>query len=294
MGAHAAARVGDLRQSRDRRDPPRRGDGHLRHPRLRRQAAAAALRRPAVPRRLHQPLSARGLPREVRHRRDARHPLRQEADHAEDPDHHRRHELRLAVGAGQGGARARRLGGGHLDHDRRRRHDAGGARALLAAGLPGAALALRHGARPAAQGRRHRGGGRAGRQARRRRHAAGPEDLRARRRDAHAAGRHRPALGLPASGLDRPRRSGDQDRGAARDHRLGEADLRQGRRRAALLRHRAGGEGRRRRGGARRHAGRHGGDAGRVHRALRHPHAGGHPPGRAAPCRSSTCIARCS
>ena len=33
-------------------------------------------------------------------------------------------------GAGQGGARPRRLAGGHLDHDRRRRHDRGGARAL--------------------------------------------------------------------------------------------------------------------------------------------------------------------
>ena len=47
---------------------------------------------------------------------------------------------------------------------------------------------------------------RAGRQARRRRHAARAEDLPARRQDAHAAGRHRPALGLPASRLDRPRR----------------------------------------------------------------------------------------
>ena len=65
---------------------------------------------------------------------------------------------------------------------------------------------------------------------------------------------------------------------AARDHRLGEADLRQGRRLAALLRHRAGGEGRRRRRGARRHAGRHRGDPGSVHRACRHPDAGRHPP----------------
>ena len=70
-------------------------------------------------------------------------------------------------------------------------------------------------------------------------------------------------------GLDRPRRSRDQDRGVARDHRLAEADLRQGRRLAALLRHGAGGQGRRRRDRARRHAGRHGGDAGRVHRACR-------------------------
>ena len=42
--------------------------------------------------------------------------------------------------------------------------------------------------------------------------------------------RHRPAQRLPAPGLDRSRRPRDQDQGAARDHRLGEADLRQGRR----------------------------------------------------------------
>ena len=58
------------------------------------------------------------------------------------------------------------------------------------------------------------------------------------------AGRHRPALGLPAPGLDRSGRSRDQDPGAARDHRLGKADLCQGRRGAALLRHGAGGQGR--------------------------------------------------
>ena len=50
-------------------------------------------------------------------------------------------------------------------------------------------------------------------------------------------GRHRPALRLPASGLDRPRRPHHQDPGAARDHRLGEADLCEGRRDPALFRH---------------------------------------------------------
>ena len=44
------------------------------------------------------------------------------------------------------------------------------------------------------------------------------------------------------TGSRRPR---DQDRRAARDHRLGEADLHQGRRHAALLRHRPRSEGRR-------------------------------------------------
>ena len=72
----------------------------------------------------------------------------------------------------------------------------------------------------------------------------GQKIIRPRRRDAHAAEGHRPALGLPSSRLDRAGRSRDQDPRTARDHRLGKADLRQGRRRAALLRHGAGGEGR--------------------------------------------------
>ena len=95
--------------------------------------------------------------------------------------------------------------------------------------------------------------------------------------DAQPARGHRPALRLPASRLDRTRRSRDQDRGAARDHRLGEADLRQDRRVAALLRHRARGEVGRRRRRPRRHAGRHRGDPGSLHRACRHPDACRHP-----------------
>ena len=135
--------------------------------------------------------------------------------------------------------------------------------------LPVPAVALRHEPEGPAPGRRDRGGRRPGREAGRRRHAARAEDFRPRRRDAHAAQGHRPALGLPAPGLDGPGRSGDQDPRAARDHRLGKADLRQDRRRAALLRHGARGEGGRRRGGSRRHAGRHGGHPGGVHRACR-------------------------
>ncbi len=69
----------------------------------------------------------------------------------EDPDHDRRHELRRAVRARQGGARARRERGRHVDHDRRRRHDAGGARPLRPARLPAAAVALRHEPRRPAQ-----------------------------------------------------------------------------------------------------------------------------------------------
>ncbi len=59
----------------------------------------------------------------------------------------------------------------------------------------------------------------------------------------------------PAARLDRARRPRDQDPGAAGDHRLGEADLRQGRRHPHLLRRAAGREGRRRRRGGRRHQG---------------------------------------
>jgi hypothetical protein len=44
---------------------------------------------------------------------------------------------------------------------------------------------------------------------------------------------------LPPSRLDRPGRSCDQDPGAARDHRLGKADLCEGRRDASLLRRQA-------------------------------------------------------
>ena len=225
-----AARVGDLRPRRDRRDPARRARGHLRHPRLGRQAPRAALRRPAVPRRERVALPARGLPRALRHRRRARHAPRDEAAAPRHPDHDRGHELRRALGAGQGGARPRRDRDGHEHDDRRRRHDARGARALEDARLPAAALALRHEPRRPAPRRRDRGRRRPGRQAGRRRDAARPEDLRPRRRDARPAEGHRPAQRLPAPRLDRPRRPRDQDRGAARDHRLGEADLRQDRR----------------------------------------------------------------
>ena len=106
-------------------------------------------------------------------------------------------------------------------------------------------------------------------------HAAGPEDHRAGGRDAHPARGHRPALGVPPSRLDRTRRPGDQDRRAAGDHRLAGPHLCEGGRGPPLLRHRAGGQGWCRRGGGGRHAGRHRGHPGRVHRACRHPHSRG-------------------
>ena len=142
-----------------------------------------------------------------------------------------------------------------------------------AARLPAAALALRHEpGRPAAR-RCDRDRRRPGRQAGRRRDAARPQDLRPRGRDAHAAAGHRPAQRLPPPRLERPGRPRDQDPRAARADRLAEADLRQGRRDAHLLRRRAGGQVGRRRRGRRRHAGRDGRHPGRLHRARRHPHA---------------------
>ena len=200
-----AARVGDVRPPHDRRDPARGARGDLRHPRLGREAPRPALRRPAVPRRERLALSARGLPRALRHRRRARRPLRLRAAAPADPDHDRGDELRRALRAGQGGARPRRDRDGDGDDDRRRRHDRGGARALRDARLPAPPVALRdEPGRPAAL-RRDRDRDRPGRQAGRRRDAAGPEDLRPRGGDARPAEGRRPALGLPAPGLDRAR-----------------------------------------------------------------------------------------
>ena len=203
--ADRSSQVGDLRRLHAVRDPSRCDDGDLRHPRRRGEAQAAAFRRPAVPRCLHVALSARGLSRALRHRCRARHPPRQEADRAQDPDHHRGHELRLALGQCQGGARARRHDRRHVDDHRRRRHVDRGARPVQNPRLPISAVALRHEPRGSAQGRRDRDRRRAGRQARRRRHAARPEDHRPRRQHAHAAQGHRPALGLAAirTGPDR-------------------------------------------------------------------------------------------
>ena len=142
--------------------------------------------------------------------------------------------------------------------------------------------------------RRHRSGHRPGRQAGRRRHAARPEGQPARRRDAHAAGRHRPALGLPPSRLDRPGRPDDQDPRTARDHRLGKADLREDRRHSRVQRREARGACRRRRRRRRRHAGRHRRDAIGVHRTRRHPDARRGAPGGGGARRHGHEGARCS
>ena len=99
----------------------------------------------------------------------ARDAPRRQTARARDPHHHRRDELRRAVGHGQGGPRARRHRGRDVDHDGRRRHDPRGAQGLDAARLPGAAVALRLRPRRPPPGRRHRDRRRPGRQAGRRR-----------------------------------------------------------------------------------------------------------------------------
>ena len=96
------------------------------------------------------------------------------------------------------------------------------------------------------------------------------------------------------SRLDRPGRPRDQDPRAPRDHRLGEAGLRQGRRDAHVLRRPARGEGGRGRHRRRRDAGRHRRDAGRLHRARRDPDAARRRGSRSTRCRSSGCTGRCS
>ena len=98
---------------------------------LRRQAPRAALRRPAAS-------SARAC-RATRSRAtaSAAPPTSCSAPatpskpiELADPDHDRRHELRRALSAGQGGARPRRHRGRHEHDDRRRRDDPRGAAAL--------------------------------------------------------------------------------------------------------------------------------------------------------------------
>ncbi len=192
------ARVVPLRPHRHRGDPARRARGHLRHPRLRREAAPPPLRRPAVPRSERLALPARGLQGALRHGRHPRNALRPQAARAEDSRHHRRHELRRALGAGQGGAGTRRERGRHLDDDRRRRDDRRGARALDDPRLPGPALALRHEPGRPAQGRRDRDRRRTGCEAGRRRHAPRPQDLRPGRGDARPA-RRASTSGAPAA-----------------------------------------------------------------------------------------------
>ena len=136
---------------------------------------AADLRRPGVPHRFGVALPAGGLPRALRDAHGPRWPARRPTARTGDPDHHRRHELRRPVGHGQGGPRAGRHRGRHVDHHRRRRHDARGAQGLGAARLPGPPLPLRLRSGRPAPGRRGGDRGRPGGQAGRGRHAARAE-----------------------------------------------------------------------------------------------------------------------
>src|SRR5580658_6576947 len=122
--SYAAASIGDFRRILARGNPPRRGNRYLRHPWLRGEAPTAAFRRSAFFGSLGQSLSIGRLSREMRHRRNDRSTVREQADHTKDPHYDRGHELRFPFGASQGSARSRRDGDGHLDNDRRRRHDA--------------------------------------------------------------------------------------------------------------------------------------------------------------------------
>ena len=212
---------------------------------------------------------------------DAGRAPRAEAAPPGHPDHDRRHELRRALGAGEGGARPRRERGGHEHHHRRRRHDARGARALEHARLPAAAVALRHEPGRPAPRRRDRDRGRPGREAGRR--AGCCSARRSRTAWPRCATCRRGSTSAAPAGI--PTGPGPDDL-EIKIHELREITdwekpvfVKVGATRP-VLRHRAGREVRRRRGRAGRHAGRHGGHAGGLHRARGHPHARRDPPGR--------------
>ena len=106
----------------------------------------------------------------------------------------------------------------------------GGARAFLNSRSISTSVALRHESGRSAQGRCHRGGGGAGARSRAAAACFSAKRSPPRSRHAGSAGRASTSDRLPPSRLDRSRRSRDQDRGIARNHGLGKADLREGRR----------------------------------------------------------------
>ena len=191
---------------------------------------------------------------------------------------------------GRGATRGR-----HVDDHRRRRHDARGARALDDARLPAAAVALRHEPRRPApadaieivigQGAKPGGGGM----------LLGQKisDRVAEMRDLPEGIDQRSACRHPDwTGPGRPR---DQDRASCARSPTGRS--RSSSRSAprapyydVQLAVKAGADVVVRR----RHAGRHRGDAGRLHRARRHPDAARRSGRRSTRCRSSACTARCS
>ena len=177
---------------------------------------------------------------------------------------------------GEGGAGPRRDRDGHLDHDGRWRHDAGGARAFADCWSI-SILPSRYGMNPddlrkadaievvIGQGAKPGGGGMLLGQKITARVAAMrtlPEGI-----DQRSACRHPDWTGPDDLEIKIEELREITDWQKPIYVKVGAL--------AALLRHRAGGEGRRRRGGARRHAGRHRRDAGSLHRECRHSDAGG-------------------
>ena len=110
LDPHAAAKIGDVRRLCDRRNPPGRRNRHLRHPRRRHEAQAAAFRRPPVSGRFDQPLSAGRLSRAMRDRCHAsgRASPRSRSS-LKIPITIAGMSFGALVGTGQGSARARRL-----------------------------------------------------------------------------------------------------------------------------------------------------------------------------------------
>ena len=190
----------------DRRDPARRARGHLRHPRLRRQAAACRTSTTCSS-------SARAC-RATRSRATASAATPTSslgARHASKPLHldipitiagmsfgalSAPAKEALGRGASAVGTSTTTGDGGMTPEEREH---------STHARLPAAAVALRDEPRRPAPRRRDRDRGRPGRQAGRRRDAARPEDLRPRGRDARPAEGDRPAQRVPAPRLDRAR-----------------------------------------------------------------------------------------
>ena len=105
-------------------------NGSLPHPWSRRPPQAPDLRRPCLPDGLRLPVPAGGLSGALRDEDGARRPPRCDAARIGHPHHHRRHELRRAVGAGQGSPGSGGHRSRHVDHDGRRRHDPRGTQGL--------------------------------------------------------------------------------------------------------------------------------------------------------------------
>jgi glutamate synthase domain-containing protein 2 len=162
----------------------RRRHRHLRHPRRRREAAGAAFRRPAVPR--------RSMSAAIRWRATASAAAPTSGSARASRKKPMQLDIPITIAGMSFGAlsgRPRRRWGAAPRHGHLTTTGDGGMtdeeRGTPRCSSTSPALALRHEPRRSAPRRRHRDRGGPGRQARRRRHAAGPEDHRPRGRDAH-------------------------------------------------------------------------------------------------------------